>query len=157
MAPLTEPSAALLDTLPQLDEMELERLRLGKRVQRQRLAEDGSGTGFAVCDVCADADMVWEAVKDFDGYAERIKTVRTVTPYVSEAQGSEGEPCYSFLVSRIRLVLNVRFTIDETRRRVAWQVADRPTSHCLPPGCLLALLPGCSGMSHLRPLPARAA
>ena len=102
---------------PELDEDEQRRLHAGERVSRQQPPErGGAGSGFSVQEVCLPPDAAWAAVRDFEGYAERIKTVRTVTRYTSEALGSEDAPCYNFLVSRIRLVLNVRFDVDETSR-----------------------------------------
>eukprot|EP00966_Prymnesium_polylepis_P028506 659910-Prymnesium_polylepis.1 len=94
--------------LPELDDGELKRLRDGERVSRQRPPEKGgAGSGFSVQEVCLTPDAAWAMVSDFEGYAERIKTVRKVTRYTSTTPGAENVPCYNFLVSRIRLVLNV--------------------------------------------------
>ena len=129
-APRCTPAAAVASTedvitaprltamsLPVLEEDERHRLRAGERVSRQQPPESGgAGSGFSVQEVCLSPAAAWAVVSDFEGYAERIKTVRTVTRYVSETPGSEGAPCFNFLVSRIRLVLNVRFDIDEASR-----------------------------------------
>ena len=77
----------------------------------------------------ADADDVWKAVSDFSRYPELISTVRTATAYdAPEGTGSEAaNVCrYNFLVSRIRLVLNVRFVVDDSQRYASWQL-DRPS------------------------------
>jgi len=110
--------------LPELDANDLALLVEGERVQRQQLNPDGFGSGFSVQDVRAAPDVVWEAVSDFDGYAGRIKTVRTATRYAAEPESKEAV-CYNFLVSRIRLILNVRFTVDNEARRASWELDKR--------------------------------
>lgn len=103
--------------LPDLTEEELQRLRDGVRVSRQQPPERGGiGSGFSVQDVSLKPDEVFALVSDFEGYERRIKTVRKVTPYCSDDPSAQGAPCYNFLVSRIRLVLNVRFDIDPASR-----------------------------------------
>ena len=104
----------------------------GKFLQRQIL--DGpDGSGFAVQEIRATPDEAWQCVSNFDEYAQRIKTVRTVSTYTPDADSrfgalAPGEACYDFLVSRIRLPLAVRFTMHDvaTERYVTW-VLDRPS------------------------------
>ena len=105
-------------------------LTAGKFLQRQVL--DGpDGSGFAVQEVRATPEEAWQCVSNFDEYAQRVKTVRTVAAYNPETDSrfgalAPGEACYDFLVSRIRLPLAVRFTIYDAERYVTW-VLDRPS------------------------------
>jgi len=118
--------------LPVLSDDDVRVLSEGKFLQRQIL--DGpDGSGFAVQEIRASPDEAWHCVSDFDGYAQRIKTVRTVSRYTPEPDSrfgalAPGETCYDFLVSRIRLPLAVRFTMHDvaTERYVTW-VLDRPS------------------------------
>ena len=115
--------------LPQLDESEEQRLRAGKRLRWQKPpGAGGYGSGFAVQELRADADEVWQAVSAFGDYPELISTVRTATAYDAgaDAAAPAGGQRYSFLVSRIRLRLDVRFTVDEAQRYAAW-ILDRPS------------------------------
>ncbi|KAL1525913.1 hypothetical protein AB1Y20_020740 [Prymnesium parvum] len=124
--PPTDLPALPLPPLPVLEQEELLRLEAGERVFRQQPPEGGgTGFGFSVQEVCLSPRSAFEIVRDFDAYAERITTVRKATRYTSEVPGMQEELCYSFLVSRIRLVLNVRFNIDPAARRVAWQLDKR--------------------------------
>lgn len=103
--------------LPELGEAQLSRLAQGERVSTQQPpAKGGEGFGWSVQDVCLSPDVAFSMVRDFEGYVERIKTVRRVEQYTSEVEGQQHTPCYSILVSRIRLVMNVRFDIDEAAR-----------------------------------------
>ena len=131
---LTSPSvrtaaegAMAVPSLPLLTEEEHQKLLSGERLRwQQPPSEGGIGSGFAVCEVRADADEVWRAVSAFDRYSELISTVRTAELY----EGAEDDPpapgtsvCrYSFLVSRIRLKLDVRFTVDNGQRFAMWQL-----------------------------------
>ena len=120
-----------LPPLPELDEKEELLVQSGKclRWQQPPSAKNPAGTGFAVQELRADADDVWKAVSDFSRYPELISTVRTATAYdAPEGTGSEAaNVCrYNFLVSRIRLVLNVRFVVDDSQRYASWQL-DRPS------------------------------
>lgn len=118
--------------LPVLSDEDVRVLYEGKFLQRQIL--DGpDGSGFAVQELRATPDEAWECVSNFDEYAQRIKTVRTVSMYTPEPDSrfgalAPGETCYDFLVSRIRLPLAVRFTMHDvaTERYVTW-VLDRPS------------------------------
>jgi len=119
-----------LPPLPLLDEHEEERLRNGERLRwQQPPGAGGVGSGFAVQELHADADVVWEAVSGFGQYAKLISTVRTATPYDAPADAAIEPPnvCrYSFLVSRLRLQLDVRFTVDAAQRFAAWRL-DQPS------------------------------
>ena len=116
--------------LPVLSDEDVSVLSEGKFLQRQIL--DGpDGSGFAVQEIRATPDEAWQCVSNFDEYAQRIKTVRTVSTYTPDADSrfgalAPGEACYDFLVSRIRLPLAVRFTIYDAERYVTW-VLDRPS------------------------------
>jgi|TARA_B100000524_G_scaffold341728_1_gene236088 hypothetical protein len=129
-------------SLPTLSDVELQKLRRGVRVQRQQLIGK-LGTGFAVQDVRADADAVWSKVSAFNDYARLIKTVRSVTPYRPSVPVA-GTNCYNFVVSRIRLQLNVRFRKDEALRHAAWEL-ERPSW----------VLADSTGCWHVQPLDAR--
>ena len=117
----------VLPSLPVLGAEDLEQLRLGERVQWQDPPSKGSpvGSGFTVQDVAVAPAEAWRAVSAFGAYADLIKTVRTATPYEPEL-AEEGATCFNFLVSRIRLVLNVRFRVDAAARRASW-VLDKPS------------------------------
>ena len=90
----------------------------------QRLRDDGSGSGFAVQELRADEADVWKAVSAFDRYQELISTVKSATPY----EGPAGEIAspevsrFKYIVSRIGLRLDVRFTKDEMHRYAEWQL-----------------------------------
>ena len=120
-----------LPVLPALDAEEEMLVQSGKclRWQQPPDADNPAGTGFAVQEISADADDVWRAVSAFSRYPELISTVRTATAY-HPPDGEDDEPAnvcrYSFLVSRIRLILNVRFVVDDSQRYVSWRL-DRPS------------------------------
>ena len=69
---------------------------------------------------------MWNAVSDFGRYDELISTVRSVTRYDGPSEVTDTDGRYTFLVSRIRLRLDVRFTVDEANRFAAWQL-DKPS------------------------------
>lgn len=123
-------AAGALPPLPTLDAKEEQRLRDGKRVRWQEPpGAGGYGRGFTVQELKADVDDVWRAVSAFDDYARLISTVRSVTTYdvpEGEVDGWPEATRYSYLVSRIRLRLDVRFTVDEDERYAAWAL-DRPS------------------------------
>ncbi len=114
-------------SLPHLTEDEDQKVRSGERLRwQQPPGAGGIGSGFAVCELRADADDVWDAVSAFDRYNELISTVRTAELY-EESEDQPPSPgtsvCrYSFLVSRIRLKLDVRFTVDDAQRFAMWQL-----------------------------------
>ena len=103
--------------LPVLSDEDVSVLSEGKFLQRQIL--DGpDGSGFAVQEIRATPDEAWQCVSNFAEYAQRIKTVRTVSTYTPEPDSrfgalAPGETCYDFLVSRIRLPLAVRLTMHD--------------------------------------------
>ena len=110
--------------LPVLREHEQRRLAAGKRVQFQDF--DGKqGSGYAVQDIKADANAVWRCVSDFERYDSLIGTVREAAEYEPE-RPVDGTSCYSFLVSRIRLKLNVRFCVSDEERFAYWTL-ERPS------------------------------
>lgn len=111
-------------TLPALSKQDERQLAAGQRVQRQQLGA-GYGAGYAVQELAADADAVWRAVSAFERYAELIPTVKSVE-VVRDADPALGGPCFRFLVSRIRLLLHVRFGVDESARRASWEL-ERPS------------------------------
>ena len=113
--------------LPALNEAQLEQLARGERCQQQDPPRAGSpiGSGFSVQDVAITPDRAWLAVSAFGRYADLIGTVRTASRYEPDP-AEEAASCYNFLVSRIRLVLNVRFRVDESSLRASW-VLDRPS------------------------------
>lgn len=126
----TDRPASALPELPTLDAAEEELLRSGRPLRWQQPPGRGerSGRGFCVQELRADEADVWAAVSDFGRYPELISTVKTAAAY-------DGPPgvvdaanvCrYSFLVSRIRLRLDVRFSVDEAQRYASWQL-DRPS------------------------------
>jgi len=110
--------------LPQLSAEEEARLLQGERVQRQTLVE-GVGSGYAVQHIRAEPDTVWTCMRDFDSYDSLIGTVKRVTAYEPEVQ-VPGTVCYNFLVSRIRLQLNVRWRVDDDQRYASWTL-ERPS------------------------------
>ena len=127
--------AALLTVppLPQLDDDEERLLRSGERLQwQQPPSAGGVGSGFIVRELTADANHIWQAVSAFGRYDELIKTVRTVTPYdddgpldtaAAAALAADATWCrYTFIVSRIRLRLDVRFSVDTAQRCAMWQL-----------------------------------
>lgn len=116
-----------LPELPSLDAREEALVQSGEclRWQQPPDKQQPIGRGFAVQELRADADEVWKAISDFGRYDELISTVRTATRYEPpEDVGAEPDNIcrYNFLVSRIRLVLNVRFAVDEARRYAAWNL-----------------------------------
>lgn len=129
-APAGEADAAVIPPLPLLDAEEEQRLRDGKRVRwQQPPGAGGEGSGFAVMELRADESDIWRAVSDFGRYDELISTVRTATRYGDLIDGlaTPDNVCrYSFLCSRIRLRLDVCFTVDDARRYAAWQL-DKPS------------------------------
>lgn len=134
--------------LPELSDQDVRKLSEGKFLQRQ-LLDGPDGSGFAVQEVRAGEEEAWRCISDFDTYAARVKTVRTVAPYVPESDGrfgvlAPGESCYDFLVSRIRLPLAVRFTKHEPDKYVSW-VLDRPSW----------ILRESTGFWHVQPVPER--
>ena len=52
--------------------------------------------------------------------------MRSVTRYDGPSEVTDTDGRYTFLVSRIRLRLDVRFTVDEANRFAAWQL-DKPS------------------------------
>mmetsp|Transcript_16973 Transcript_16973/g.28309 ORF Transcript_16973/g.28309 Transcript_16973/m.28309 type:complete len:233 (+) Transcript_16973:23-721(+) len=128
--------------LPLLTDSDIQKLAEGVRVQRQLLTGDVGG-GFAVQDICASPGSVWRYVRDFDNYDSLIGTVRSATPYEPKVQ-VEGTFCYNFLVSRIRLQLNVRWCVNDDLRYASWTL-ERPS---------WVLLDSC-GFWHVQPLPER--
>lgn len=123
-------SAVQMPPLPQLSEDEVKVLRNNWRLRWQQPPKTGGvGSGFAVCELRADADDVWRAVSAFERYPELISTVRTAEPYEADPAAVEPPPVagnsvsrFSFLVSRIRLKLDVRFTVDDAQRYAMWQL-----------------------------------
>lgn len=113
-----------LPLLPILDLDDEKRLMSGQPLRWQSLRPDGSGSGFLVQELHADADAVWSAVSGFDRYPELIPTVRTATAYDGpDGAATPAEVCfYSIIVSRIRLRLDVRFMLDEAQRYAEWQL-----------------------------------
>ena len=73
----------------------------------------------------ADPDSVWKCISDFGSYDALIKTVREAAPY-TPAREITGTSCYSFVVSRIRLKLNVRFCVVSEQRYAYWSL-ERPS------------------------------
>ena len=125
MLPPTEPTSdSSLPELPGLSPDEEQRLRTGQPLRWQSLRPDGYGSGFAVQELHADTADVWRAVSEFAHYPERIPTVRTATTY----DGPEGELArpddsrWTFIVSRIRLRLDVRFTVREAMQYAEWHL-----------------------------------
>ena len=115
--------------LPTLDAAEEELLRSGQTLRWQEPpGVGGVGSGFAALELCADANEVWEAVSGFSRYAELIPTVRTAAAYDGPTGATEpSNVCrYSFLVSRIRLRLDVRFAVDPALQYASWRL-DRPS------------------------------
>lgn len=127
--------------LPTLSEEQTRALAAGERVELQNFDEaTGSGEGFAVHEVRADAEEIWQVVTAYHRYVELIKTCRSATRY--ECCNRESElpivpcavdapceadgVCYQFIVSRLRLNLSVRFVTDDSLRYASW-VLDRPT------------------------------
>ena len=125
------PSREQIPALPILDASEELLVKRGicLRWQQPPDVRNPVGRGFAVQELRADADKVWNSVSAFERYAELISTVRSATAYAA-AQTDLDEPpdaCrYSFLVSRIRLVLNVRLTVNEAQRYASWRL-DQPS------------------------------
>jgi len=125
---LTSPSVAAeacaeVPPLPQLSEAEDTLLRNRKQLRwQQPPGAGGIGSGFAVRELHADADDVWHAVSAFGRYNELISTVRTATPYNGPTAEPLGVSRYSFIVSRIRLKLDVRFTVVDEQRYAMWQL-----------------------------------
>lgn len=122
-------STVLTPELPTLDASEEELLRSGNMLRWQEPpGAGGAGSGFTVQEICADVDEVWRAVSGFSRYSELIPTVRTARAYDGPAGVVEPENVsrYSFLVSRIRLRLDVRFAVHESERYATWQL-DRPS------------------------------
>ena len=124
------PRRGRVPDLPELSDEDVRKLTAGKFLQRQ-LLDGPNGSGFAVQEVRASEEEAWRCISDFDTYASRVKTVRTVAPYTPELDSRFGplasdETCYDFVVSRIRLPLAVRFTTLEAEQYVAW-VLDRPS------------------------------
>jgi len=120
---------AAVPKLPTLDADEEALLRSGKMLRWQEPpGAGGSGSGFAVQELCANADDVFEAVSAFGRYDQLIPTVRTAKSYAGPAGVIEPDNIsrYSFKVSRIGLRLDVRFAVDETQRYVSWRL-DRPS------------------------------
>ena len=116
-------------TLPLLDEEEEALVRSGGRLRwQQPPGPGGEGIGFAVQELHADVADVWQAVSAFSDYDELISTVRTVTPYdpPEEVPRASNVCHYSFLVSRLRLRLDVRFTVNDAQRYALWQL-DQPS------------------------------
>jgi len=113
--------------LPILDEEEERLVRSGERLRWQQPPGPGNreGRGFAVVELHANPDDVWRAITNFDKYVEFIQTVKRATAYDDppEAPPKADNVClYSFVVSRIRLRLDVRFTLDSRKRCAAWQL-----------------------------------
>ena len=107
-------------TLPVLNATDLARLANGRRVTFQDF--DGKqGSGFAVQVVYASPDDVWSRVSNFEAYDDLIGTVREARAYTPASQ-VDGTACYSFVVSRIRLKLNVRFCVVEEERYAYWKL-----------------------------------
>ena len=116
--------------LPLLNEAEEELVRSGRTLQWQRPPETGGiGSGFAVLELRTDPEKVWLAVSTFSQYPKLIPTVRMAKAYEAGEHAGSVPPntCrFSFLVSRIRLRLDVRLTTDDALRYAAWQL-DRPS------------------------------
>ena len=115
--------------LPSLDADEEAKVRRGEMLRWQEPpGAGGEGSGFAVMELCADPDEVWRAVSAFGRYDELIPTVRTATAYEDPQAGLEPtNVCrYKFIVSRVRLRLDVRFATDEEQRYACWRL-DKPS------------------------------
>ena len=122
-------TAASFVQLPTLNADEEARVRRGETLKWQQApGAGGEGSGFAVLELCADPDEVWRAVSGFDRYPELIPTVRTATPYDDPDAGTEPDNVsrYNFIVSRIRLRLDVRFATDAAQRYACWRL-DKPS------------------------------
>jgi len=122
-------AVASLPALPTLDASEELLVQSGKclRWQQPPSRKQPLGSGFAVQELRADADAVFRAISDFAQYPELISTVRSATAYEPpEEDAPVDEPpsvCrYRFIVSRIRLVLAVRFAVDAARRYASWRL-----------------------------------
>ena len=76
--------------LPNLSVENLDKLRLGERVQEQERMKS-SGTGYVVMDVDSDIESIWKVLLDFHNYAELIPTVRNVTMVTKTVGEGEGE------------------------------------------------------------------
>lgn len=128
-APFLEVGGTLPE-LPLLTDEEEQIVRSGERLRWQQApGAGGEGCGFAVQELLADIDDVWTALSAFDQYAALISTVRTATQYEPpEDVGEEPENVcrYRFLVSRLRLQLDVRFSVVEPRRFALWRL-DKPS------------------------------
>jgi hypothetical protein len=113
--------------LPELDESEEQLVQSGALLRWQQPPEKGGvGTGFAVQELHTDVDTVWKAVSAFDRYDELISTVRSVEAYGSSEDEIPNTCRFTFIASRIRLRLDVRFLVDEAQRYAAWRL-DRPS------------------------------
>ena len=116
-----------LPALPVLDAAEEQLVQSGLCLRWQQPPDKSNplGRGFAVQELCADADEVWQSVSAFSRYAELISTVRSATAYDPPDDVDE-EPAnicrFRFIVSRIRLVLNVRFAVDDAQRYASWRL-----------------------------------
>lgn len=113
--------------LPILDAEEERLVRSGERLRWQQPPAPGNreGRGFAVVELRANPDDVWRAISSFEKYVEFIQTVKKATAYDDppEAPPKADNVClWSFVVSRIRLRLDVRFTLDPVQRCAAWQL-----------------------------------
>jgi hypothetical protein len=79
----TPPLEPLPFKLPSLSEEQKETLLAGDRVQEQsKMGREGSG--YVVMDVKAPPFIIWEALLDFEGYPELIKTVRSMKMFSSD-------------------------------------------------------------------------
>jgi len=120
-----------LPALPVLDASEELLVQSGRclRWQQPPNQQTPFGSGFAVQELHADADEVFDALSAFGRYPELISTVRTATEYAAP-EGADDEPPnvsrYRFVVSRIRLVLNVCFAVDAAQRYASWRL-DKPS------------------------------
>uniref|UniRef100_A0A7S0NQI3 Coenzyme Q-binding protein COQ10 START domain-containing protein n=1 Tax=Calcidiscus leptoporus TaxID=127549 RepID=A0A7S0NQI3_9EUKA len=85
--------------------------------------------------------MVWRCIRNFDSYDTLIGTVKRVSRYDPEVN-VPGTMCYNFLVSRIRLQLNVRWRLDDSQRYASWTL-ERPSW----------VLADSSGFWHVQELP----
>ena len=115
--------------LPSLDADEEAKVRRGEMLRWQEPpGAGGEGSGFAVMELCADPDEIFRAVSAYSRYDELIPTVRTATAYEDPEAGTESDNVcrYKFIVSRVRLRLDVRFATDDEQRYACWRL-DKPS------------------------------
>jgi hypothetical protein len=117
-----------LPALPSLDDGEELLIQSGQCLRWQQPPTQYTPVGFGFCvqELRADPERVYNALVDFGQYDEQISTVRSATRYESEDAEALDEPPnivrFRFIVSRLRLVMNVRFATDAAQRYIAWRL-----------------------------------